>query len=154
VADVKVPAQGFLNYREAAAMLGVKTPVIRGLVTQGCLGAPVGYQLGLSKLIPAADVQSFAEQYVAATILAKRRKVSGRSFSCYLKESGAPLLIVPIPEEGRSQALFVPKSLKQSLFPERQNGSRSLRAAYCLPKGLSRSIKPAIRLVNGMGISS
>lgn len=70
VSGVKVPAEGFLNYREAAAVLGVKTPVIRSMVTQGILAVLAGYRPGLSKLVPAADVRCFAERYVAVTALA------------------------------------------------------------------------------------
>ena len=107
VGDSKVPPQGFLNYREAAALLGVRTSVIRGLVAQGSLSAPVGYQPGLSKLIPAADVQSFADRYVAASTLAKQLNLNRRTLRSYIKECAAPLFAVPIPEEGRGPVLFV-----------------------------------------------
>jgi hypothetical protein len=107
VKDVEVPPAGFLNYREAATLLGVKTCAIRGLVAQGILSAPVEYHPGLSKLIPAADVQSFADRYVAARILAERLNLTRRTLSRYIKECGTPLLAVPIPEEGRGPALFV-----------------------------------------------
>jgi hypothetical protein len=63
---IPTPPEGFLNYKEAASVLRVPTSVIRGLVAQGVFGAPVEYQRGLSKLIPAGDVQHFAEQYVRA----------------------------------------------------------------------------------------
>jgi hypothetical protein len=106
-ANTKVPPQGFLNYREAAALLGVRTSVIRGLVAHGSFSAPVGYRPGLSKLIPAPDVQSFADRYVAARTLAKRLNLNCRTLRSYIKECGAPLLAVPIPEEGRGPALFV-----------------------------------------------
>jgi len=111
VSDAKVPPQEFLNYREAAAALGVKTPVIRGLVAQGSFDTTVGYRPGLSKLIPAAQVRSFADRYVAASILAKRFNLNRRKLSSYIKESGAPLFTVPIPEEGRGPALFVHRLL-------------------------------------------
>src|SRR5215472_11136720 len=62
VADSKAPPQSFLSYGEAAALLAVRTSVIRGLVAHGSFGAPVGYRPGLSKLIPAPDVQSFADR--------------------------------------------------------------------------------------------
>jgi hypothetical protein len=107
VAECKVPPQGFLNYGEAAALLAVRTSVIRGLVAHGSLSAPVGYRPGLSKLIPAADVQSFADRYVAARILAKRLNLTHRTLSSYIKECGTPTLAVPILEQGRGPALFV-----------------------------------------------
>ncbi len=106
VSSIEVPAKGFLNYREAAAMLGTNTPVIRGLVAQGVLAAPVPYRNGFSKLVPAADVQRFSARYVATTVLAKRLNLDGSSFSRYLKESSIPLLSVSIPGEGW-QAFFV-----------------------------------------------
>jgi len=37
VSETKVPSEGFLNYKEAASILGTKTEVIRGLVPQGVL---------------------------------------------------------------------------------------------------------------------
>jgi len=87
-------------------VLGVRAPVIRGMVAQGILSTPTGSRLGLSKLVPAADIRRFAEQYVSATVLAKRFNLNGRVLACYLKGSGTPLLAVSIPEEGKGDALF------------------------------------------------
>jgi hypothetical protein len=109
VSDVKVPPEGFLNYREAASLLGIRTNVVRGLVLQGVLTAPAGYRNGYSKLVPAKQVQRFAERYVAATVITKHFNLSGWSFARYLRESGTPLLAVSIPDEGKGQALFLPK---------------------------------------------
>jgi hypothetical protein len=109
VSDVKVPPEGFLNYREAASKLGIRTNVVRGLVLQGVLTAPAGYRNGYSKLVPAKQVQRFAERYVAATVITKHFNLSGWSFARYLRESGTPLLAVSIPDEGKGQALFLPK---------------------------------------------
>jgi hypothetical protein len=50
------------NYGEAPAVLGLKRPVIRGLVEQGIVHATGEYRFGLSKLLAAADVQRFAER--------------------------------------------------------------------------------------------
>ena len=115
VRDVKMLPEGFLNYREAAAVLEVKAPVIRGMVTHGILNAPAGYRPGLSKLVPAADIRRFSERYVAVTALAKRFNLNCRAFSRHLKASGTPLLGVPIPEKGRGQALFVAKEIAANL---------------------------------------
>jgi hypothetical protein len=115
VAGIKVPAEGFLNHREAAALLGVRTPVIRGLVAQGILGAPAGYRNGHSKLVSAADTRRFAERYVSAMLVAKRLNLSGRLFARHSKESGAPLLAIPIPEAGRGPALFLPKEIAANI---------------------------------------
>jgi hypothetical protein len=54
----------------------------------------------------APDVRSFTDRYVAAHVLAKRLNLTSRTVSSYIKECGAPLLAVPIPEEGRGPALF------------------------------------------------
>ena len=56
----------FLSFNDAAALLSVKTIVIRGLVEQGTFAIASGHKNGYSKLIPAADVRRFANQYVCA----------------------------------------------------------------------------------------
>jgi hypothetical protein len=117
VADIEVPAEGFLNHREAAAILGVRTPIIRGLVAQGILGAPAGYRNGHSKLVSAADTRRFGERYVSAMLVAKRLNLSGRLFARCSRESGIPLLGVPIPEAGRGPALFLPKEIAANMTP-------------------------------------
>jgi hypothetical protein len=71
VLDAKVPQNGFVDYREAASMLQTRTDVIRALVAEGILSAPTEYRPGVSKLVPVADIQRFAE-YVAAAVLAKQ----------------------------------------------------------------------------------
>ena len=53
-------------------MLEVESSVIRGMVAQGILSAPAGNRPGPSKLLPAAEIQRFAEQYVSATVLGRR----------------------------------------------------------------------------------
>ena len=111
VRDVQVPPEGFLNYREAAALLGVRIPVIRGLIAQRHLGAPAAYRNGLSKLVPAANVRNFAERYLSVTVLSKSINLSGRLLARCLTEAEIPLLAVPIPEEGRGPALFVPRDI-------------------------------------------
>lgn len=107
VPDIEVPPEGFLNYKEAASALGVKGSVIRAMVAQRILSSPAGYRCGLSKLIPAADIQRFAEHYVAAAVVAKRFNLSTWSFTRYLEESGKAALAVPIPEEGKRPAFFL-----------------------------------------------
>ena len=115
VRDVKMLPEGFLNYREAAAVLGVKAPVIRGMVTHGIVCAPAGYRPGLSKLVPAADIQRFAEQYVSATVLAKRLNLRRGLLARYLGKSRIPVLAVPIPEKGRGPALFLLKEIAANI---------------------------------------
>jgi hypothetical protein len=111
VPEVKAPPEGYLNYREAASVLGVKAPIIRGMVAQGLLSAPAGYRAGVSKLVPAAEVQRFAERYVATSVLARRFHLNSGSLARYLRESGAPLLAIPWPDAGKSHAFFLHKDV-------------------------------------------
>ena len=85
-----MPAEGFLNYREAAAALGVKPSVIRGLVCQGILRDCSGYRNGVSKLIPAADVRRMCGEHVAVTALAARLGLNGNAFASFIRKSGTP----------------------------------------------------------------
>jgi hypothetical protein len=111
VPDVTAPPEGFLNYREAAALVGVRTDVIRGLTRQGLLTASPGFRNGFAKLIPATQVQQFAERYVATSSLARRSHVDSGSLARYLKASGTPLLAIPLADEGRANAFFVSKDV-------------------------------------------
>jgi hypothetical protein len=104
LSEIKVPPDGFLNYKEAATMLGTRTEVVRGLVAQGVLSAPTKYRNGLSKLVSAEDLRRFAEQYEAGAALARRLNLNSRSLPYYLKESGTPVLAIPI--LGKGKALF------------------------------------------------
>jgi hypothetical protein len=109
VLEVKVPAGGFLNYREAASMLGTRTEVIRSLVAQGVLSTPTEYRDGFSKLVPARDVPRFAERYVAAPVLAKCLHLDHRSAVSYLKKLAMPVLSIPVPDKGH--ALFLSREV-------------------------------------------
>lgn len=111
VSGVKVPPEGFVNYGEAAAVLGVKVREIRGLVAHGIINDAAEYRFGLSKLLPAADVQRFADGYVAISVLARRFHVNSRSLARYLNESGTPLLAIPLPDAGRGHAFFLRKDI-------------------------------------------
>ncbi|PYS55480.1 MAG: hypothetical protein DMG13_03860 [Acidobacteria bacterium] len=96
---------------EAAAVLGVKVRQIRGLVEQNVLRAAAEYRFGLSKLLPAADVQRFAELHVATSVLAKRFRLNSGAFARYLRESGTPLLVVPLSDRGKGHAFFLRKDV-------------------------------------------
>jgi hypothetical protein len=111
VPGVTVPPEGFLNYGEAASVLGVTAPVIRGLVAEGIVHAAAEYRFGLSKLLTTADVQCFAERYVATSVLAKSSHLNNGSLVRYLKELGTPLLAVPIPDAGKEHAFFLRKEV-------------------------------------------
>jgi hypothetical protein len=42
-------------------VLGIKSNIVRGLVTQGLLGIAAGYRNGFAKLIPEKEVHRFTE---------------------------------------------------------------------------------------------
>ena len=52
VSEAKARPEAFFNLGEAAAALGIKSYVVRGLVQKGLLTVAAGYRHGLSKLIP------------------------------------------------------------------------------------------------------
>jgi hypothetical protein len=107
VPERKFKPEVFLNFSEAAVVLGVRSYVVRGLVEKGLLSIAGGYRNGFSKLIPEKEIRGFAECYVAASVLAKRLKLSGRSFARHLRQTGTPVLAVPISDEGKGDALFL-----------------------------------------------
>jgi len=114
VPGTTVSPEGVFNYGEAAAVLGVATLVIRGLIAQGILHIMAEYRNGLSKLLPAADVQRFAEGYVATSALAKRYHLDSGSLARYLRESGTPLLAIPLPGTGKGSRIFPPQRRSSS----------------------------------------
>jgi len=103
--------------------------VIRGLVAQAIVHAAAEYRFGLSKLLAAADVQRFAEGYVATSVLARRFRLDSGSLARYLKESGTPLLAIPIPDAGNEHAF----SLRKEVAAQIQMPSRRMlrEAALC-----------------------
>ena len=116
-----VHPEGVVTFGEAAAVLGVSTPVIRGLVAQGILHITAEYRNGFSKLLPAVDVQRFAEGYVATSVLAKRFHLDSGSLARYLKESGTQLLGVPLPDPGNYYAFFLRKDVAAQIqLPSRR----------------------------------
>jgi hypothetical protein len=115
VSEVKTRPEAFLNFGEAAAVLGVRSYVVRGLVEKGLLTVAAGYRHGLSKLIPEKDVHHFTECYVPAAVVAKRLDLSACSFARYLRQSGTPLLSVPISDEGKGDALFLRRDIAAHL---------------------------------------
>jgi len=111
VPERKSRPEVFLNFREAAEMLGVRSYVVRGLVEKGLLSIAGGYRNGFSMLISEKEVRRFAGSQVAASALAKRLKLSGWSFTRHLRRSGTPLLAVPISDERKEDALFLSKDV-------------------------------------------
>jgi hypothetical protein len=111
VPSMTVHPEGVVTFGEAAAVLGVAMPVIRGLVAQGILHTTAEYRNGHSKLLPAADVQRFAEGYVATSVLARRFHLHSGSFARHLKVSRTPLLAIPIPDAGKYYAYFLHKDV-------------------------------------------
>jgi hypothetical protein len=95
--------------------------VIRGLVSEGVLHDTTEYRNGFSKLLSAADVQCFNESYVATLVLAKRFHLNSGSLARHLKESGIPLLAIPIPDAGKYFAFFLHKDLAAQIqIPSRR----------------------------------
>lgn len=117
MSGVRVPPEGFLIYREAGALLGVKTAVIRALVAQGVLNSHE-WRNGFAKLIPATDVQQFAEKHVAAPVLAKLLQLEVRLLRPFLSRAGTPVLAIPIP--GKGQTVFVRKEIAMPLIESRR----------------------------------
>jgi hypothetical protein len=129
-----VPQGGVVNYAAAAAVLSVSVTVIRGLVAQGIVHTIAESRNGFSKLLPAADVQQFAESYVATSVLARRFHLPRGSLARHLKESGAPVLTIPIPDGGRGHASFLRKDVAAQIeLPSRrmlrEQARRRLQAA-------------------------
>ena len=87
----------------------IRPNVIRGLTDQGLLTASEGFRNGFARLVPAKEVRQFAEQYVATSILAKRFNLDGGALARYLRESGTPLLAIPIPDAGKGHAFSLSK---------------------------------------------
>ena len=107
--QTEMPPGGFLNYTEAARMLGTRTVVIRGLVAHGILSIVNEYRSGFSKLVPAEEVQRFGEQYVDATVVAERSNTPIHWVKRYFVESGVPILEISVP--GKGQKLFLAKEI-------------------------------------------
>jgi hypothetical protein len=107
--DIEVPPGGFLNYTEAASRLGSKTPVIRALVELRILSGPTGCQRGPCKLVAAAGIQRFSNQYIGLNAFARHLRVTGCRLARYLRKSGTPVLAVPAGPGER--ALFLQKEV-------------------------------------------
>ena len=135
VPEVKAASpEVFLNFREAAFVLGIKSNIVRGLVTQGRLGVAAGYRNGFAKLLPEKDVQRFAESYVSTSVLARRSRLNCGSLARHLKESDTPLLAIPNPDAGRGHAYFLRKKVAAEIrLPTRrmlrEESQRRIKAA-------------------------
>jgi hypothetical protein len=118
--DIIPSPEGFLSFKEAAALLEVRPNVIRGLTVQGLFTASDGFRNGFAKLIPAEEVEKFAECYVATSVLSKRFQLNSGSLARHLGESGTKLLAIPIPEAGKGHAFFLEKEVAARIqFPSR-----------------------------------
>jgi hypothetical protein len=134
VPEVKANAEVFLNFREAAFVLGIKSNIVRGLVAQGLLGVAAGYRNGFAKLIPEKEVRSFADRYVSTSVLARRFRLNSGALARYLKESRTPLLAIPNPDAGRGHAYFLRKEVAAEIrLPTRrmlrEESQRRMKAA-------------------------
>jgi hypothetical protein len=130
VPEVKAHPEVFLNFREAATVLGIKSNIVRGLVAQGLLGVAAGYRNGFAKLVPEKEVQHFAEVYVSTSALATRLGLNSGFLARHLNESGTPLLAIPNPDAGRGRAYFLRKDVAAQIqLPTRRKMGRSRSAA-------------------------
>lgn len=134
VPGVKTHPEVFFNFREAANILGVKSNIVRGLVTQGLLAVAAGYRNGFAKLVPENNVRRFAESYVSTSALARGFRLNSGSLARHLKESGTPLLAIPNPDKGRGYAYFLRKDVAAELrLPTRtmlrEESQRRMKAA-------------------------
>ena len=103
--------EGAVNYGEAARLLGVAVPVIRGLVIQGIFRPAANQRNGFSKLLSVREVREFAERYIATSILAKRCRLHSGSLALYMRNSVAALLAIPLSDNGKGRAFFLPKDV-------------------------------------------
>jgi hypothetical protein len=105
------------------------------------------------EMVEAKEVQQFAERYVATSILARRFHLKSGSLSRYLRESGAPLLAIPIPHAGwlaHSAVLLAPirKNLHSQLTPELTPAPNEVG---CFPSSRNRFQTPFQKLSTGIG---
>ena len=119
--DIEVPPGGFLNYSEAASRLGSKNAVIHGLVELRILAGPAGFHCGRSKLVTAAEVQRFSNQYVGVTGLARQLHVTECWLRHHLKKSGTPMLTVPVGSSGKVYFLQKKVTAELRIFPPRKS---------------------------------
>ena len=117
VTGVQMPAEGFLNYTEAAAKLGSNTQAVGGLVAQGVLGASAGYHIGRSKLVPASEIQYFLSRYVGLNALARQLHVTADWLRCHFKKSGMPMLAVPVGTRGKTYFLTKEVAAAERISP-------------------------------------
>jgi hypothetical protein len=94
----------FLNFREAASVLNVKSVVVRALVHHGVLAVAPGHKNGFAKFIAESKVRAFAAQFRAA-----RRGDDPTVETAGPKLAQSDVLRVQIPEAGRGFATFVPR---------------------------------------------
>jgi len=128
------PPEGVVTYGEAASLLGVAVPVVRGLVAHGILHPATEHRNGFPKLLPAAEVQQFAAHYLAIAVVAKQFQLHGGPLAFYLRESGAPLLAIALPDAGKGHAFFLPRDVAAEIqVPTRrmlkEQAQRRIKAA-------------------------
>lgn len=91
----------FLNFREAASILNVKSVVVRALVHHGVLAVAPGHKNGMAKLIAESEVRAFAARYRATSRGGSRAPVCQRP-------AQSDVLRIQVPEAGRGCVTFVP----------------------------------------------
>ncbi len=134
VPEVKACPEALLNFRETSSLLGVRSNVVRGLVAQCLLTVAAGCQNGFSRLVPESEVHLFAERYVATSVLASRFHLNSGSLARHLRESGTPLLAIPVPDDGKGHAFFLRKDVAAQIRPPsrmalREQAQRRIKTA-------------------------
>jgi hypothetical protein len=94
----------FLDFREAASVLNVRSVVVRALVHHGVLAVAPGHKNGFAKLIAESEVRAFAAR--------SRATPRGDNRAAALEPAGqkpaqSDVLRVQIPEAGRGCVTFV-----------------------------------------------
>jgi hypothetical protein len=103
--SVAVP-DGYMNYGEAADLIGTDRKVIGKLVLAGYLDAAGLHSR--SKLLHSAEVHRFAAKYVSLAAATKMLNMNARSIVSFLESSSTSFLIVPM-YSYQKPALFVPR---------------------------------------------
>ena len=95
----------FLNFREAAAVLNVRSVVVRALVHHGVFAVAPGHKNGFAKLIAESKVRAFAARFRTAPCGHSR---AGDVETNAQPQAQSDVLCVRIPEARRGFVAFVP----------------------------------------------
>jgi hypothetical protein len=141
-AEAEKHPEGFVNYKEAAARLGVASVVVRGLVACGILSSPRKAPKGSEKLVPVDQVRRFSNCYVGGRVLCNQFNASFGRVRSRIESAQIPHLAVPIPRH--LPAVFVERHVAARLRISGERGSwnrnepRSAQLPICRPANTNR----------------